>query len=154
MTAPTPRLGGGRPGDDRRCDPTDATRRSLLLGALAAWAGFAGCGWVVGTESAMAAGDLRLYMLEDPGCPYCARWTAEIEPAFANSAEAQFAPIVRMLRTEPRAHRFAGVAYSPTFILADEQREFGRLIGYSGPDFYWPMLDSLLAKAGFQAPAL
>ena len=38
-----------------------------------------------------------LVMVEDPGCPYCARWTAEIEPGYVRSAEGRFAQLVRRL---------------------------------------------------------
>jgi hypothetical protein len=92
-----------------------------------------------------------LIMVEAPGCPYCARFHREIGPAYPNTAEGRFAPLVRWPMGHPDVGRLTPpVRYSPTFILMLEGREVGRITGYPGPDFFWPMLDELLARAGFK----
>lgn len=107
---------------------------------------------VAGAESSaqIQAGEVRLYMLQDPGCPYCARWTAEVEPGYLKSPEGAFAPLVRRYRSDPEVSRFERVNYSPTFILARGNEEIGRIVGYMGPDLFWSELDQLLKKAGFK----
>ena len=36
------------------------------------------------------------------------------------------------------------VIYSPTFVLIDDDKEVGRILGYPGPDFFWPLLNDIL----------
>jgi protein-disulfide isomerase len=123
-------------------------RRELLAVVLAAAAG----------SSAMAGDDdfprgpsgVALVLVQDPGCPYCARWTTEVWPGLSRAPENVFAPLTRLLRADPRAGRFAGIAYSPTFIVLKGNDEIGRIVGYPGADFFWGYLDNLLAKAGFR----
>jgi len=97
------------------------------------------------------AGEVRLYLLEDTGCPYCARWTAEVQPGYLRSPEGAFAPLIRRYRTDPAVSRFARVNYSPTFILVRGDQEIGRIVGYMGADLFWTQLDELLKKVGFKA---
>jgi len=40
----------------------------------------------------------------------------------------------------------APVVASPTFVLADNGREIGRIVGYPGADFFWGLLGQLLSK--------
>lgn len=95
------------------------------------------------------ASQVRLYLLEDPGCPYCARWTAEVQPGYLKSPEGAFAPLIRQYRNDPRSARFERVNYSPTFVLVRGDEEIGRIVGYMGPDLFWVQLEELLKKAGF-----
>ncbi|MFN6978221.1 MAG: thioredoxin family protein, partial [Gemmobacter sp.] len=67
---------------------------------------------------------LRLLMVEQPGCIYCARWDAEVGDAYALTPEGQAAPL---LRHRLRAALPDGVTltrpavFTPTFILLDAQ---------------------------------
>ena len=49
---------------------------------------------------------VELIMVEDPGCPYCARWDEEVGEAYAASAEGRFAPLVRRRRMDPEVQKF------------------------------------------------
>lgn len=94
---------------------------------------------------------MQLLMIEDPGCPYCARWHEEVGIAYAASDEGQFAPLVRRRRNDPDVGKFQNVVYSPTFIIVREGVEIGRIVGYPGADFFWGLLSAILQKAGFRA---
>jgi protein-disulfide isomerase len=96
---------------------------------------------------------VTLVMVEQPGCPYCARWHREIGPAYANSPEGRFAPLVRRMQGDPALAGIPGLNYSPTFILMRGSNELGRITGYPGADFFWPLLDELLIRAGYRADA-
>lgn len=128
-------------------------RRRMLAGVVAV--GVAGAGPAGAQADGIRRGPtgVALVLVQDPGCPYCARWTAEVWPGLSKSPENDFAPLTRLMRADPRAGRFKGVAYSPTFILLKDGDEVGRIVGYPGPDFFWGYLDKLLAKAGFARPA-
>ncbi|QFS83834.1 hypothetical protein FIU97_13885 [Roseivivax sp. THAF40] len=92
--------------------------------------------------------EVRLIMVEQPGCAYCAAWDDEIAPTYPNTAEGSFAPL---LRAQLRDGAPDGVTYerrvnfTPTFILIDEGEEVARLEGYPGEHFFWPVLSQMLA---------
>jgi len=91
----------------------------------------------------------ELVMVEQPGCPWCARWHAEIGPVYPNTAEGRRAPLRRMLMSDVPASdiRLAQpVTVSPTFVLIENGQEIGRITGYPGPDFFWGLLSELLLR--------
>jgi len=91
--------------------------------------------------------EVRLLMLEAPGCSWCARWHAEVGDAYALTAEGRTAPL---LRAQIRAELPAGIAlarpalFTPTFVLLHDGAEVGRIEGYPGEHFFWPLLGQLL----------
>ena len=114
--------------------------RLLLVAALLCLAAI-GC--------ARSAGAAELLMFEDRGCPWCERWRREVGVAYANSAEGRQAPLRRIELRQARASGVVlavPVTLSPTFVLAADGREVGRITGYPGADFFWGMLSELIAK--------
>lgn len=89
-----------------------------------------------------------LVMVEQPGCAWCARWDAEIAPAYPKTAEGRFAPLRRVqLRALPDDLEIARrVVFTPTFLIVENGQEIARLEGYPGEDFFWPVLEQLLIK--------
>lgn len=94
--------------------------------------------------------ELALVMVEQPGCPWCARWDAEVAPEYSATGAGQAAPLRRIdlhapvpddlkFDSEPR--------FTPTFILVENGQELGRIEGYPGEDFFWPMLETLIDRA-------
>ena len=95
------------------------------------------------------AGAAELLMLEQPGCTWCARFNAEIAPAWPKTAEGRRAPLRRVDITEKWPIDLAHVQkerFTPTFVLMDEGVEVGRLRGYVGNEFFWFAIGELLAK--------
>jgi thioredoxin-related protein len=93
------------------------------------------------------AGQMTLLMLEQPGCVYCARWNAEVGDAYAKTDEGRRAPLRRVDITEGWPADLDHVRrerLTPTFILLRDGEEVGRMVGYAGEDFWWPMLGELL----------
>src|SRR5262245_10092966 len=91
----------------------------------------------------------ELLMFDDPGCVWCRRWNAEIAPSYPQTREGQRAPLRRIpIRDQARA----GVALArpinvtPTFVLVEDGQEVGRIDGYAGRDFFYPMLEDLLRR--------
>lgn len=100
---------------------------------------------------ASPAAELRLMMVEQPGCIYCARWDAQIAPIYPKTPEGRIAPLERVQLHGPyppevRLQRPA--TFTPTFILVADGEEVGRIEGYPGEDFFWGLLDQLLQEAG------
>ena len=121
--------------------------RKLALGVLMLLAGLVANGAGLGAA--------ELIMFDDPGCVWCRRWTAEIGPGYPNSPEGRRAPLRRI---DIRNQGNAGVALTrpiavtPTFVLVEDRQEVGRIAGYSGKDFFYPMLDELLQRIPPPAP--
>jgi hypothetical protein len=121
--------------------------RKLALGWLMLVAGL--------TASAAGTVAAELLMFDDSGCVWCRRWTAEIGPGYPRSPEGVQAPLRRIpIRNQANA----GVALArpvnatPTFVVVEDGQEVGRLEGYAGRDFFYPMLDELLRKIPAPAP--
>jgi thioredoxin-related protein len=104
------------------------------------------------TASLLVPGSLKaaeLLMLEQPGCPWCARFDAEIAPAWAKTEEGTRAPLRRVDITEAWPQDLADIRkerFTPTFILVENGKELGRLRGYAGDDFFWFLIGELLDK--------
>lgn len=98
-----------------------------------------------------ASAEVRLLMAEEHGCAWCERWNAEIAPIYPKTAEGRAAPLQRydLHGTAPEGVTFTSrVRYTPTFILVENGVELGRIEGYPGEDFFWPLLTRLLENAG------
>ncbi len=91
---------------------------------------------------------VRLIMVEAPGCRFCAQWHAELGAAYANSAEAQFAPLLRVGRDAQVLKGLKTVTFTPTFIVLQGAVEAGRIAGYPGKDYFWAELQEILVPIG------
>ena len=98
---------------------------------------------------ASAAPAAELVMYRSAGCAWCATWDQVIGPIYPKTEVGRRAP-VRMADLD--AAKSSGVIllrpvrYSPTFVLADDGREVGRIEGYPGEDFFWGLLENLVLK--------
>ena len=100
----------------------------------------------------LKSGDARaaeLIMFNEAGCVWCQRFDAEIGPIYAKTAEGRLAPLRRVDIAQARSSGFdlaRPVTATPTFVLIEAGREVGRITGYPGEDFFWGLLDEMLAK--------
>ncbi|RUS59648.1 thioredoxin family protein [Pseudorhodobacter sp. E13] len=100
---------------------------------------------------AASAQEWTLYMVEQPGCIYCARWDEEVGDAYHLTAEGKAAPLARVdLRAPlPEGVTFARKAvFTPTFVLVRDGQEIDRIEGYPGEDFFYGLLGVMLKNAG------
>lgn len=94
-------------------------------------------------------------MLEQAGCVWCDRWDSEIAPAYPNTDAGKIAPLRRVDIDEPWPEDLSNIrreAFTPTFILVENGEEIGRIRGYPGDEFFWFLLDELLAKLPDEKP--
>lgn len=91
----------------------------------------------------------ELVMFEEAGCVWCRKWHAEIGPGYPRTDEGRKAPL---RRHDIRKGMPAGiqldkpVTMTPTFVLVEDGVELGRILGYPGPDFFYPLLGELLRR--------
>lgn len=91
----------------------------------------------------------QMLVLEQPGCPYCAKFEKEIAPIWDKTDEGKKAELRRVDITKdwPEDIEFVDrTRLTPTFVLIDEGKELGRLRGYPGDQYFWYLIDDLLAK--------
>jgi hypothetical protein len=89
----------------------------------------------------------ELLFVERAGCPYCAKWDREVSRPYANSDEGKRAPLRRhALENGQPAGIASPVRFTPTFILMEDGREIGRIIGYMDDHSFWGLLAPLMAK--------
>jgi thioredoxin-related protein len=91
----------------------------------------------------------ELVMFEQDGCVWCAKFNAEIAPGYANSDEGRIAPLRRVDIHGDIPDDLADIPverFTPTFVLVDDGVEYGRIRGYPGSEFFWFLVDEMLAK--------
>ena len=135
-----------------------AIRRALLAFCFAVVLG----GGMASSDMAGAAGDKAgagkkapaiLYMIDEDGCPYCERWREEVGIAYPKTSEGKFAPLTTYDIADKETAELGRVVFTPTFIIVANGKEIGRILGYPGVDFFWPMLDDILVKVGYKPDA-
>lgn len=96
----------------------------------------------------------ELVMIEQDGCHWCAQWNKDIAHIYPKTAEGVRAPLRRVdLRDLPDDIAFTSrPVFTPTFVLVADGKELGRLEGYAGDEFFWFLLEKLLAEHPAAAP--
>lgn len=95
------------------------------------------------------ANSAELLILEQEGCYWCERWHSEIGDIYPKTREAEIAPLRRVDIHDPWPSDLEGIQqdyFTPTFVLIDGNKEVGRLRGYPGEDFFWPLLEEIFQK--------
>lgn len=93
------------------------------------------------------AGAAELLMFTRKGCPWCAKFEAEVGKVYPQTEEGRLAPLRRIDIDAPGPADLKGIPadrLTPTFVLVDKGREIGRIRGYAGQDFFFGQLQHLL----------
>jgi thioredoxin-related protein len=91
----------------------------------------------------------ELVMFERAGCVWCQRWDRAIAPIYAKTDEAKLLPLRRIDIDRQSAEGIilaAPVRFTPTFVVVDQGREVGRIIGYANDESFWGLLATLAAR--------
>ena len=102
------------------------------------------------TPPSQAAAQLRLLMLDQAFCEWCDQWDAEVGVVYDRTAEGKHVPLWRTSIFGPLPEGVAlarKARYTPTFVLLRDGAEVGRIEGYPGEDFFYGMLQQLIASA-------
>ncbi len=104
---------------------------------------------IFSVDSLNKADAASLIMVEQQFCEYCEAWDADIGVIYNKTPEGKKAPLRRIDIHEPLPDDLSfltGLVFSPTFILVNEGKEVGRILGYAGEAFFWGLLQKLLEK--------
>ncbi len=135
------RLAGWEKSLRTKSNPEAGFTRTLVA-ALAGFLLFA-----IAPANALKAAEL--VMFEEAGCMWCQRWNEEIGVVYDRTSQGRLAPLRRLDANQPLPPDLRGLdraSYTPTFVLVEDGRDIGRILGYPGEHFFWGMLDKLIAK--------
>lgn len=91
----------------------------------------------------------ELIMLEQRGCVWCQKWNEEIGGIYPKTDEGKRAPLRRLDIHSEIPDDLAHIRierFTPTFVVMDQGKEIGRIRGYGGDEFFWFLLNEILAK--------
>lgn len=94
-------------------------------------------------------------MIEQDGCVYCEKFNREIAIAYPKTKEGKRAPLRRVNLDEKWPNDLSKIEtqqFTPTFILIENNKEYARLKGYPGDEYFWFLLNEMLAKLDSETP--
>jgi thiol-disulfide isomerase/thioredoxin len=98
---------------------------------------------------AAPAWSAELLMFRRVGCPYCQAWDQRVGAAYPRSDLGRELPL-RIIDLDrdpmPAVALVRPVRYTPTFVVAEDGREIGRIEGFPGEDFFWGLIENLARK--------
>ena len=117
--------------------------RRMAFAALMLIAGLITIAPITSTNAA------ELIMLEEDGCPWCELWRKEVGVIYAKTDEGKIAPVREVDINDPLPDDLKFLTkgkYTPTFILIENGKEYGRIRGYPGESFFWGLLAVLIER--------
>lgn len=97
----------------------------------------------------MTSNAAELVMFERGGCVWCERWHRDVGASYGKTDEAKVLPLRRVnidARATYHVELASPVRYTPTFVVVDDGREIGRIIGYISDDAFWGLLGTYVAR--------
>jgi len=88
----------------------------------------------------------ELVMFESSACVWCEAWDEEVGQIYPKTDEAKILPLRKVDIDDPLPPSLQwvkGVVFTPTFIVVEDNKEVGRIVGYSGEAFFWGFLSKL-----------
>lgn len=108
----------------------------------------------VSLSSRAQAAELVFYMSE--ACGVCDQWKAEVGAIYPKTDEARKLPLrtVSVHDDPPADLAFVkGVMYTPTFVVVENGKEVGRIVGYISDYFFWQKVGDFATKVDATSPA-
>lgn len=91
----------------------------------------------------------ELVMFRQALCEWCEVWDDEVGVVYNKTQEGRQVPIRQIDIHDQRPDDLRSirpVVFTPTFVLVDDGKEIGRILGYPGEDFFWGLLNQMLKK--------
>ena len=104
----------------------------------------------------LSAPAAELVMVEQTGCAYCQLWHKQIGHIYPVAPVSAVAPLRTVQLGDIDSAGFEitrPVVFTPTFLLVDDGQELARLEGYAGEDFFWPMVEKMVAEHAGPLPS-
>lgn len=98
----------------------------------------------------------ELLMIHSPTCVFCQAFMKDTRPGYSESEQAKTYPLRiidislfmnrEWLRQQTRDGAIKPIRGTPTFIVWDDNREMGRIVGYSGSELWYRRLDNIISN--------
>jgi thioredoxin-related protein len=91
----------------------------------------------------------ELLMFERDGCVWCQRWDRDVGQIYDKTEEAKLLPLRRInidRQSDAGIVLTSAVRYTPTFVVADQGREIGRMTGFISDDAFWGLLGTFVTR--------
>lgn len=91
----------------------------------------------------------ELLMFERDGCVWCQRWDRDVGQIYGKTDEARLLPLRRInidKQSDAGIVLTSAVRYTPTFVVADQGREIGRMTGFISDDAFWGLLGTFVSR--------
>ncbi len=88
-------------------------------------------------------------MIEQDRCHFCMVFNKEILPSYVESDEGKLAPLRRLNLKNDWPLDLSNIPkdrLTPTFVLFEDNVEYGRLRGYPGKERFWILLREMLSN--------
>lgn len=96
------------------------------------------------------SGGLELLVLEADGCTYCGLFRRDVLPAYRTSERGKEVPVRFLDVNDVPASNVeleTPVDIVPTFVVLKNNKELGRIPGYTGPENFFHTINYLLGSA-------
>ena len=93
--------------------------------------------------------ETKLYMLTDDKCIYCIVWEKQIGKIYSKTDISKAFPLHRIHINEiDKLEKKAlfNTNITPTFVFYRNDKEIGRIKGYSNPEMFWWQVDEIIEK--------
>jgi thioredoxin-related protein len=93
----------------------------------------------------------ELVMFEQKFCEWCEAWHTEIGAVYSLTDEGKLLPLRQVDIDEDRPEdlkKYGPILFTPTFIVIDNGREVGRILGYPGEVIFYWLLNEIIGKLG------
>jgi thioredoxin-related protein len=104
--------------------------------------------WILILPTANAVG-AELVLFENEGCPWCEAWDRDVGKIYDLTDEARILTLRRVELHDPMPadlRQIEDIQYTPTFVVVDDGKEIGRILGYIGPEQFWGLLGEIIKK--------
>ncbi|MDA0885829.1 MAG: thioredoxin family protein [Bacteroidetes bacterium] len=89
----------------------------------------------------------KLYMLTDKNCLYCMVWEKEIGKIYPKTDISKQYPLSRVYVNndiENLKQKIFNTNLTPTFVFVKDNKEIGRIEGFSNPEMFWWQVDEII----------
>ncbi len=98
-------------------------------------------------SSTFATAKNQMIMITDKNCIFCIAWEKEIGEIYPKSDIGKKYPIIRIEIKDIKQSdqiKYEKVKVTPTFIFLSNNKEKGRIYGFSNPEMFWWRIDEIL----------
>lgn len=91
----------------------------------------------------------ELVMFRQWGCEWCEAWDEEVGDVYNKTDEARHLPVRQVDIHDSRPadlDKLKPVVFTPTFVIHENGKEVGRIIGYTGESFFWELLGEIISR--------